>query len=78
MNGIEALGRWIIIAGVTLAVVGALIWLVGRLFPGLNGLPGTIRVQTGGLTCIFPLLASIVLSIVLTIILNVIGRLGNR
>ena len=78
MNGFDMLGRWLIIGGVGLVVFGGLLLLVVRFFPNLNNLPGTIRVQTGGLTCIFPLLASIVLSVVLTIVLNVIGRFFNR
>lgn len=78
MNGFEMLGRWLIVGGVGLAIFGGLLLLAGRIFPNLNNLPGTIRVQTGSLTCIIPLLASIVLSVVLTIILNVIGRFFNR
>lgn len=74
MDNFAALGRWLVIGGVALAIVGGLIWLAGRFFNG-SQLPGTIRIESGGLTCVFPLLASIVLSIVLTIVLNVIARL---
>jgi hypothetical protein len=58
-------------------VLGGLLWLVGKA-TGLNELPGTLRVEGSGFTCVFPLLASIVLSVVLTIILNVVLRLLNR
>jgi len=78
MFGLETIGRWLIIGGIILALVGGLVWLVGRAFPGLSQLPGTIRIHTGGVTCIFPVLASVILSIVLTIVLNLVARFFNR
>jgi len=75
MTGLDAIGRWLVIAGVGLALVGGLIWLLARVFPNLGQFPGTIRLQGAGITCVFPLLASIVLSILLTILLNVIARI---
>lgn len=77
MDNLMLIGRWLVIAGIALAVIGGLIWLVGRI-PGIGSFPGTIRFQSGGLTCVIPLLASVILSIVLTIVLNVIARLLNR
>jgi hypothetical protein len=74
MFGLETIGRWLVIAGLSLALLGGAVWLLARVFPGLSQLPGTIRFQSGGLTCVFPLLASIVLSIVLTILLNLLAR----
>ncbi len=75
MPGLEAIGRWLVFAGVGLALIGGLIWLLSRLFPNLTQFPGTIRIQGAGITCFFPLLASIILSILLTIVLNVIARM---
>lgn len=77
MTGLEAIGRWLLIAGVGLAFLGGLIWLLARAFPNLTQFPGTIRVQGAGVTCVIPLLASIVLSILLTILLNVIARISK-
>jgi hypothetical protein len=74
MIGLDTIGRWLVVAGLGLAVLGGAIWLLSRVFPTLSQIPGTIRIQTGGFTCVFPLLASIVLSIVLTIVLNLIVR----
>ena len=68
MPGLEAIGRWLVIGGIGLAVLGGVIWLAGRLFPNLDQFPGTIRTGAG-FTCVFPLLASIILSILLTILL---------
>lgn len=71
----EAVGRWLVIIGLGVALMGGLIWLAGRFFPGLGQLPGTIRIQGSGFTCVIPLLASIVLSILLTVVLNLLARI---
>ncbi len=74
MTGLESIGRWLVIAGVVFALIGGVIWLLGKFFPNLSQFPGTIRVQGAGVTCFFPLLASIILSIILTILLNVFAK----
>lgn len=73
----QDIGRWLVIGGISLAVVGGLIWLLGRFF-NLQNLPGTIKIETSGLTCVIPLLASIVLSVLLTILVNGVLRGLNR
>jgi len=77
MGDLQTIGRWLVIAGVALALVGGLVWLLGR-FTNLQNLPGTVKVEIPGLTCIIPLLGSIVLSIVLTVVINLILRGLNR
>ncbi len=74
MPELSAIGRWLVIAGVALAVIGGLVWLAGRI-PGLKSIPGTLQVNLGGITCVFPILTMIVLSVLLTILLNVLVRL---
>lgn len=74
MPGLDVIGRWLVFFGLGMAFIGAILWLVGRYFPNLSQFPGTIRIQGSGFTCVFPLLASIILSILLTIVLNVISR----
>ncbi len=74
MQNLDLIGRWIVIAGITLVVLGGLVWLVSKI-PGVSQLPGTLRINLGSFTCVFPILASIVLSILLTVVLNVIARL---
>ncbi len=79
-SGMELIGilaRWLVIAGLSLVILGGVLWLVSRI-PGVENFPGTIRIEGKGFTCIFPLLASILLSILLTIFLNIIGRLLNK
>lgn len=74
---LENIGRFILIVGMAIAIIGAGIWLVARV-TGWEKFPGTIKWESGNMTCIFPLLASIIVSIVLTILLNVLARLFNR
>lgn len=66
-----------VLAGIAVAVTGGLVWLAGRLL-GDASLPGTIRINLPGGSCVIPLLASAVLSIVLTLLLNLAARLINK
>ena len=66
-----------LIVGIVIAIIGGIIWLLSRI-PGINQIPGTIKIQGAGFTCVIPLLASIVISILLTIVLNLIARLLNH
>ena len=77
MEGLAWLGKLLVFGGLTMAAIGVLLWLAGRL-PWLEHLPGTLRIERPGFTCVIPILASIILSVVLTVILNVIARFLNR
>jgi hypothetical protein len=77
MSEIGNLGKILIAAGIGLALIGALIWLLSR-FNLLGGLPGDIRIERPEFTCLIPLAGSIILSIVLTILLNIILRIVNK
>jgi len=77
LNGFETLGKWLVVAGVGLALLGGSLWLLSRV-PFLGRLPGDIRIERPGFTCMVPLASSIIISVLLTIILNLIARLFNR
>ncbi len=77
MSGLEWMGRILVFMGLMLVLIGGLIWLMGR-FPALGELPGTIRIERPGFTCIVPILGSLLLSLVLTLVLNIVLRLLNR
>jgi hypothetical protein len=77
MNEFGSVGKILIAAGIGLALLGGLIWLLSR-FNLLGGLPGDIRIERPEFTCLIPLASSIVLSILLTILLNVILRILNK
>lgn len=73
----EAAGRWLIIFGVVLVLVGGVVFLAGRL-PFLNRLPGDILLERGGFSFYFPLGTMLVLSLLLTVVANVVIRLLGR
>ena len=64
------IGKWILIFGVVLVVVGALVWLVESLGLPLGRLPGDIRMRGEGWSFSFPIVTCIIVSIVLTVLLN--------
>lgn len=73
MGNLENLGKLLVVLGVGVVIVGGVIWLVGRL-SGSQTLPGTLRIDIAGGSCVIPILASIVISVVLTLVLNLLAR----
>ena len=76
MNFVE-LGKWLVVAGLGLALLGGVLWLLGHI-PFFGNLPGDIRLQTQNFSCFFPIVSLIVLSILATIILNIVIRIVNK
>ena len=70
--------RLLIILGLVLLVIGGVLYLAARSGFQLSHLPGNIRLQSGNVTCVFALGASILLSLLLTLILNILVRIINR
>jgi len=71
---VQGLGRMLLLLGITLAIVGGIMLLLGRSGIGAGSLPGSVRLQSQGWSCYIPILASILLSIVLTVVLNLLLR----
>ena len=71
------MGKMLMIVGGVLVLLGGLVWLLAKV-PFLGRLPGDIRIERPGFTCLIPLVSSIILSLLLTILLNIIVRLLNR
>jgi hypothetical protein len=65
--------RLFIILGIAFLILGGLIYLAAR--AGFTRMPGNITFQTGNMTCVFALGASLLLSVILTVLLNIIIRL---
>ncbi len=61
----EEIGKWLILFGVLLAIIGGVVLLIGKV-PFVGRLPGDIAIQRDNFSCFFPLATSILLSIVLT------------
>lgn len=78
MNDLGAIGRLLIVAGLALAAVGGLIWLLGRSGLPFGRLPGDLRLQGEGFSCFIPLASMLILSVLLTLALNLIIRLLGK
>jgi len=77
MSGLETMGKWFMVIGAALLLLGGSLWLLSKV-SFLGRLPRDISIERPGLTCLIPLASSILLSIVLTILLNIIVRILNR
>jgi hypothetical protein len=65
-------GKFLIIAGLVLVVVG-IVWLAGERL-GLGRLPGDVVFERGNTRIYFPIVTSIVISIVLSLALWLFSR----
>jgi len=74
----ENIGRYLMIGGVVLFVVGGLVFLAAKFGLPFGRLPGDIRIERDGFSFYFPLGSSILISIVLTIVINVVLRLLKK
>ena len=68
----ESIGKFVIVAGLMLLVVGGILFLLGKV--GVASLPGDFSFKRGNLRVFIPLGTSIVVSIVLTLLLNLFLR----
>ena len=62
-------GRWLLITGIVIAIVGGVFMLTGR-----ATLPGDLVIRRGNLTVFAPLATGLLISVVLTIVLNLLLR----
>ncbi len=75
MPDLVTVGKWLVVAGVGIALVGGGLWLMGHWGLPLGRLPGDIRIERPGFTFYFPLTSSLVVSLVLTLLVNLLARL---
>ncbi|HNZ38862.1 MAG TPA: DUF2905 domain-containing protein [Candidatus Latescibacteria bacterium] len=67
------LGKWIVVAGVILVIVG-LAFMVSPKIPWLGRLPGDLMWEKGPVTVYVPLATMLLISIVATALVNIIAR----
>ncbi len=77
MNIMGQIGKFMIVTGGVLVVVGIIFILLNK-FMDFNEFPGTIKIETGNFKLFIPILSSIILSLLLTIVLNLVVRIINR
>jgi hypothetical protein len=58
-------GKMMVVAGLALAVLGAIVWSLGR--AGFKGLPGDVDYQGRNVRVYFPVVSCLVLSALLTL-----------
>jgi hypothetical protein len=74
MIGMENIGRYLILAGVLLVLLGGALCVAARVGLPIGRLPGDIRMTWRGGAFNFPIATSILVSVVLTVVLNLLAR----
>jgi len=72
-NGLEHIGKFLVLAGIILIVLGGL-FMASSKFNWIGRLPGDILIQRKNFTFYFPVMTGIIISIVLTLIFWFMGR----
>jgi hypothetical protein len=67
-------GKYIIIFGAVIIVVGALVYFLGNKLNWIGRLPGDIRIERENFRFYFPITTMILFSVLLTLIINLIRR----
>ena len=73
MDGLEPLGRSLIVLGVVLAALGA-VFVLGPRLPLIGHLPGDIVIHREGVTIFIPITSMILVSIIASVVLGLFGR----
>lgn len=74
----ENIGRYLMIGGIVLFLIGGGVYLAVKFGIPLGRLPGDIRIEGENGSFYFPVTSSILISIALTIILNLITRFWKK
>lgn len=67
-------GKWIIIIGILIVVVGILIYFFHDKVNWLGKLPGDIRIEKENFRFYFPITTMIIISVVLTLLINIFKK----
>jgi len=68
------MGRWIILVGIILIIVGTILHFLPGLFGWFGKLPGDIRIETGRTRIFIPITSMLLISVVLTLLVNLLRR----
>ncbi len=74
----ENIGRYLIIAGVLLVLLGGALYVAARVGFPIGRLPGDIHITWHGGGFYFPVVTSILVSVVLTVVLNLLARFLHK
>jgi len=73
MFGFGALGKMLILLGVSIILIG-LFFLLGEKIPWIGRLPGDFIIRKKNFTLYFPLATSIIISIILTLLFTLFRK----
>ncbi len=73
VDGIQHIGKFLILLGLLISAIGGLLLLSGKI-PWVGRLPGDILIQKKNFTFYFPLATSILLSLILTLLFWLLGK----
>jgi hypothetical protein len=73
VDGLEPLGRSLIVLGVVLAALGA-VFVLGPRLPLIGHLPGDIVIHREGVTIFIPITSMILVSIIASVVLGLLRR----
>jgi len=67
-------GKYILIAGIFIVLIGIIIYFFHDYFRWIGKLPGDIRIEKENFRFYFPLATMIVLSLLITLLINIFKR----
>lgn len=67
-------GKYILLFGVIIMVIGAIVYFFGNKLNWIGRLPGDIRIERENFRFYFPITTMILFSVLLTVIVNLIRR----
>ena len=70
----EQIGKWVMLVGIVLVVVGGVYWLLGDKLTWIGRLPGDIRIERENFKFYFPITTIILFSILLNVIIRIVRQ----
>ncbi len=67
-------GKYIIVFGVIILIIGLIVYFLGDKFSWFGNLPGDIKYKHDNVFIYFPITSMLILSVILTIILNLLKK----
>jgi len=74
----ESIGRFLVLGGLVLILIGGALYMSARVGLPFGRLPGEIRIEWQGGGFYFPVVTSSLLSVVLTVVLNLLVRFFRK
>jgi hypothetical protein len=68
-------GKWIILTGSIIILVGIVIYFFHNKLHWLGRLPGDIRVEKGNFRFFFPVTTMVLFSLLVTVVVNIVKKL---